>query len=167
MPTYGPHGRLADSWWGATTPATGPVGTATTYVGMTMRFTANGRIFGFRYYRDPIVLNSRQVLFFDYSNGNFLGACSFKEVAWSANGWQNVWVRPSIRVSSSVDRYRLAVLFWGAHYFRSNTALSGGPVTHNAIQMIDGWQTTNADPASATLSTNTNVNAVDVLFQPD
>lgn len=166
MVAYGPHGRISDSWWGSAVPATGPVGTASTYVGLRLSFTAPGRVMGFRAYRDANSSNSGQVLFWDTA-GIMLGAVMLKDVLITPSArWQNVWVRPSIRISTSAD-YHLGVMFQGAHYYRRNTYLSGGPVAVGHITVENGWQSTTADVTHATPSYNTNANAVDVLFQPD
>jgi len=45
--------------------------------------------------------------------------------------------------------------------------LTPQPVTHNGIQLRQGWQTTSLVPEEATLTTNTNANGIDILFYAD
>jgi hypothetical protein len=162
----GAHGQLAESWWGATHPATGPVGTSTTYVGQNLDFTADGRIFGFRAYRENGSGDSGWALFWNLS-GALLKAIEFRDVSITGGDrWQNAWCHPTVRIDPA-EHYFVVVLFSGGHYFRTNSIITGGGVTHGHIVFGDGFQTTNINPPRTTATSNTNANGVDVLFQAD
>lgn len=79
--------------------------------------------------------------------------------------WHHLWFGKPIRIVVG-DTYRLAAVFVGGGFYRTNAALTS-PVTRNGIQFLNSWQTTSLDIGNAILTTNTNANALDVLFQAD
>lgn len=162
---YGPHGRLAESWFGANAPTTLNVGTAATWVGGVFDFGVNGRVFGFRAYRLAGSDVAPVVVWFDTS-GELLRATSFRDIVIGADGWQQTWLRPSHRINTA-HTYRLFVLFPQGHYSRNNAAFASGAVTHSNITRSAGFQSTNIAPWLTTLTTNTNANGIDVLWQAD
>lgn len=159
------HGKIADSWWGATVPPTGPVGTANTYAGVLVTFHVPGRVFGFRVYRPSGAASAPHVLF-STAAGELVCAKTFADVVMPADGWQQCWIHPTVRVPSGVD-YRLSVMLPLGKLFRQNTALVAPPVRHSNIDFNYSYQTTSLDPVNSAVTGNTNANAVDVLFQPD
>jgi hypothetical protein len=165
MVTYGPHGKRADSWWGTTTPPTGPVGTSATWVGTVANFTVNGRICGFRAYINAGTSTDMVAVLMDDSF-NYLGAYGFKDISAGSNRWLQTWCRPWHRITVGTS-YLLYVLFPQGHYYRHNSQLSPNPITNNHIEFQNGFQSTALAAYDAGITGNTNANAVDFLFQPD
>jgi len=162
------HGAPALNWWGLTTPTTGPTGTSTTWVGVALKFTAAGRVAGFRAYDSTgSSLQTVTCLLID----DTLSAATIKAVGIMRYGpgltarWHQTWFRPWTRITVG-NTYRLAVLYVGGGLFRTNNSLNSGPVTHNNIQFVNSFQSTALDLAGASLTLNTNANAVDLLFYP-
>lgn len=161
------HGIEAVTWWGTTVPTTGPVGTTVTWAGVNVKFAVNGRLAGFRWYKNAAQTDPRLAVIGDRAGPYMLRACLYStEGVNIADGWNQIWMRPWFRIDTSIT-YGVAVLFQAGGYWRTNTALAVFPVTHNNIQFYSGWQTTAADPIRANPTGNTNANAVDVLFVPD
>jgi hypothetical protein len=160
--------RTASTWWGATTPPTGPVGTATTWVGWDLGFSAEGRIAGFRQYVDNGVDGNWYGFIYDPDAHVVLRARHWRpRKTTTGAAWHQTWFNPMLRISQS-GTLRLAVLFIGGHYYRQNNAIpSGSSVTHNGIGLIASWQSTAIFPFSTSPTQNLNANAIDILFYPD
>lgn len=163
------HGVPASSWWGTNVPTTSGVGTATTWVGVRFRTTVAGRIAGFRFY-DAFgaggIMTSQLQLWTWVPNRLALRSTPFLwTLGTSANAWRQKWFRPWFRPTIGTD-YCLAVLYSGGGFFRNNAALTS-PVTRNGITFVSSFQSTALDLSIATISENTNANAVDVLFYAD
>ena len=84
----------------------------------------------------------------------------------TGNQWVSLWFRPWVRLSQSTD-YVLGVWVPSGHFFRQNTALSGGVVTHNGIDLTSGWQSTTNAWFLTNPTFNTNANAIDILYYLD
>lgn len=164
MPTFGAHGKLAESWWGTNTPTTGPVGTASTWVGVTLEFSVPGRIFGLRAYEE-LSTSAVQYGILAGATDTVIRCAPFPQPNAGANGWVQTWFRPTFRVTVGTT-YKIGVLFINAHYFRNNTALVA-PVTRNGISFVSSFQSTAINWFLTVPSSNSNANAVDVLFQAD
>lgn len=161
------HGVLATSWWGATVPTTGPTGTAATWVGVTCRFGVAGRVAGFRFYVPTGNDGAMRCSLWDFPlTTQHRAAWARERSDTSGPGWQQVWFPKWLRVTLDPFEYRVAVLFPSGGFFRNNTVL-GGSVVHNNIRYVASFQSTSLVPELAAISTNTNANAVDVLFYPD
>jgi hypothetical protein len=165
LPSYGPHGRLADSWWTSTVPPTAVALAAESYVGVTFNVAVAGRLFGFRAYLLTGVFAPAWGVLWDTTTGSIVYARHFFQQSVAPGPiWYQQWMRPTLRMVLG-HNYRLAVLM-GGQYARQNAALVG-PVTHTNIQFVNSFQSTAIEPHQATIVTNTNANGVDVLFQPD
>lgn len=81
-----------------------------------------------------------------------------------ANEWLQAWFRPWLRVDTT-SVYRVAVLCVSG-YQRQNSALTSS-VVHNSIRFLSSFQTTSINPVGASITSNTNANGVDILFNPD
>jgi hypothetical protein len=170
MPFLGTHGRLATSWWGNTIPTAGPVGTVTTWMGVRFHCTVAGRILGFRFYDSwssgaPAQYSICQLM--DWATPRLLhrvGSIQPPAVNVAAK-WNQIWVRPWFRITPNHDYYVVAFYIGGGIY-RTNSILTS-PVTHGDITFVSSSQTTVNDVVDASLSENTNANAVDILFQSD
>jgi hypothetical protein len=162
------HGEPAASWWGTTTPPSGPNGTTPTYVGIDFEVLVAGRINGFRLYRQAADSSTHYALLFglQVQPGRLWVAKAFVDDTAAASGWQNAWIRPWFRPDPNTD-YRLAIFFEAGKFFRQTNALGSGAVAHNNISFIHGWQNASLDIFSAGATVNSNANAVDILFQPD
>jgi hypothetical protein len=158
------HGKLADSWWGATTPSTTPSGSTNTYVGVGMEFDVPGRVNGFRVWRPAASVSAGFALFFT-ADHELMVAKAFRDIQLPSDGWQQVWFNPWFRIDTSVW-YWLAVYVKGGGWKRTNTALAAD-VVHNDIRFKRSFQSTSLDVVNVVLTENTNANGVDVLFQPD
>lgn len=161
----GTHGALKLNWWGATAPPTLVALGARSYVGQQFAVSAAGRLCGFRYYGANAQPQDFWALFWDQTNGKLLRAVAFSEAGSNAAGWQQVWFHPFYRLSASLT-YRLAIEYPATGYYRQNTALAAGFVTHSGIQYQNGFQSTAINPVAAAITLNTNANGVDVLYLP-
>lgn len=162
---YGKHGTLATSWWSLATPVTHVVLAARSYVGATFQFTAPGRICGFSAYVSSGTTPPNWGIIWDTNTGKVVRSAPFRQDVTAPNNvWFQTWMRPWLRIDTS-HGYRLIVLM-GNGYQRTNTALGTG-VTHGVITMANCFQSTAIDPSGTTITTNTNANGVDVLFQAD
>lgn len=89
----------------------------------------------------------------------------FKIEATGVDRWNqcffNPWFRPTVD-----EEYYLGVLYPLGNFYRTNTILTSS-VRHNNIDFIHGWQSTTLGVTDATITENTNANAVDILFLPD
>lgn len=161
------HGKPASSWWGDTLPLVGPTGTATTWVGVQLKFTVSGKLAGFRQYLDTGFDGNLWAVIWDQNTRETFRAYYWRIRVNPSGGraWHQTWIRPMLRIDTTIE-YNLAVMFSGGHFFRNNTVL-GAPVTHNDIQFVQSFQTTALIPPSASITYNTNANAVDALFYPD
>jgi hypothetical protein len=129
------------------------------------KLTVAGRLCGMRQWIPSGVSVVRWGILWNSSTGKILRAYDFNgAVTLPSNNWMNLWFRPWVRINTT-DNYRVAMLV-GTAYHRTNTALTV-PVTNNGIQFISSFQSTTIDVVAATLTTNTNANGVDVLFQAD
>jgi hypothetical protein len=162
------HGPLAVSWFGSSAPTAGPTGTATTWVGNVLKFTQNGRVAGMRNYMGTSGGDSVLMAFMDrnLSPSKYVALKGGWPIAGLPASWQQVWFRPWVRINTAHTYWVLAI-YIGGFFYRNTNALSGGPVTHSGIQMINGFQTTSLDLPGTSPTVNANVNSVDVLFYPD
>lgn len=156
------HGKRANSWWTTVTPTTGPTGTAATWVGVTLAFTAALRVAGFRCYRDSGDTTDHVALLWHASSGTPVAATVFKEGTQGAAGWNQVWLRPWFRPIVN-DDYRLAILYPAGKLFRINNQLNAGAITRSHIEFGNSFQSTAIAPYNVGVTTNVNANAVDVL----
>lgn len=166
------HGQQQVGWWdGHAAPAAGPIGTSTTWAGVSIKFTVPGRVFGLQLYdasagTSPFFGSTYMVLISDGPGAGdkwTMAGLSFGGTV--AAKWHHLWLPKPYRVVTT-DTYRLAGVFLGGGFYRTNAALTSA-VTRNGIQFLSSWQTTSLDIGNATLTTNTNANALDVLFQAD
>lgn len=162
---YGPHGKQADSWWGAATPTAHVSLGALSYVGVTLQFAVPGRIAGYRVYMSSGTSGAFWGILWDVTSGHVVRVWNFrKDVTIPSNAWYQTWFRPWVRIDTT-HGYRLAVL-QGNGYQRTASALGSG-LAHGNITMLNSFQSTSIDPSSVSLTTNTNANGIDVLFQAD
>src|SRR5262249_47879137 len=116
--TFPGHGRLADSWWGATAPTTKNTGTTNTAVGLLLTCNVPGRIFGLRAYADgsfdPVVYGCLSVF-----GGDLVRCAVFGSIAGMGQKWQQTWFKPTFRVNTG-DTYSIGVFFGGGHFSRTN-----------------------------------------------
>lgn len=161
------HGRLADTWWLGAVPPTGPTGTATTWVGVTVEFTVNGRLAGLARYDNTVSDGNTVGWVFDFDANINMRAVMFRPRASTAgNAWHQVWFRPWLRIILG-HRYYIGCIYPGGNFFRFNTRLATPPRTVNNIAYWSSWQSTAVYPFGSAITTNTNANAIDVLFYPD
>jgi hypothetical protein len=159
------HGGETPSWWGATTPATSVANSAQLYVGNFVKFTVPGRVFGIRWYYASGITPSKWGILVDRDSVILLSVRHFKPASLTAGTWQNTWIHPTIRIDTS-HTYAVAALFLGTPYTRTNNLLTS-PVTHNNIQFLHGFQTTNGELTNVIATETNHANGVDVLFSPD
>ena len=161
------HGKRATSWW-STNPATGPVGTANTWVGIHFGLTAPGRMAGCRQYVDNAVDGNWYGVLFDIVGLKVLRSWAWRPRASTVGAhWHQQWFRPWCRLDPAGD-YWLAVTFPGGHYYRTNSiVLAGAGLTHNNIHYSDSWQSTVMFPFGTAVTYNTNANAIDPLIYFD
>lgn len=164
MATLGAHGKVADSWWGASTPVTTPAGTTNTYVGVELEFDVPGRVMGFRVWRPTGHVSGGFVLFFTATHELLVAKQLFDDVQPAA-GWKQCWIRPTYRISTT-ESYCVAWYCAGGGWKRTNTIITSD-VVHNNIRFKRSFQSTSIDVVNVVRTTNTNANGVDVLFQPD
>jgi hypothetical protein len=165
------HGAPQVGWWtGHANPTTGPTGTSTTWVGVKLRFTVPGRVFGLRMFDTTASSGSPGytygVLTSEFPQPGDRGGAVYQALSLSlALGFHNLWFGKPFRITVG-DTYRLGVLYVGGGFYRTNSALASA-VTRNGITFVSSFQLTTLDLANATTTDNTNANAVDVLFLPD
>lgn len=161
------HGIKAVNWWGTGTPLVGPTGTSTTWVGIAVQFSVAGRIAGLRRYDNTVADGNLPAWIFDFdANTNKVTTCFKPRASTVGNAWHQAWFRPWLRIVVG-HRYYIGFLYFQGNFFRNNGTLSTAPVTRNNIQYWASWQSTAIYPFATTPTTNTNANAVDVLFYPD
>lgn len=164
-----PKRKPAGNWWGPTVPTTGPTGASTTWVGNVFKLTVPGRLAGIRLY-DAVSSTGdtwlAAIVDDSISPTKYVAAAHLLPTASQAARWHHLWFRPWVRIDTT-HTYWVAAIFRGGGFFRTNNALSGGPVTHSGIQLINGFQSTTLSLADVALTTNANANAVDVMFYPD
>lgn len=155
------------TWWGATTPTTGVTLSAFTWVGIAFQVTIPLRLYGFRWYAaltNPV----DAVVCWDIGVSHpILTAVRFKYAGTPiADNWTYQYVRPHELLEVG-HTYYACVQAW-VQYFRTPSASAHLPVTRNNIIMMQGFQTTAANPAEASITTNTNANGLDIIAQdPD
>jgi hypothetical protein len=160
-----PHGKQASSWWSTTTPATFVALAAITWIGTTANFTSSGRLAGVRVWNPSGDPQPRIGLIWDATTLKCLRSVVFRQdVTIAVDTWLQAWFRPWFRVDTT-HGYRVAILMGGG--FRRNNAALVSPVTANGIQLLNSFQSTSVSPADASITTNTNANGVDFLFQAD
>jgi hypothetical protein len=162
--TFPGHGKLAESWWGATVPPTRVTLSAINYVGARFQVTVPGRIFGARVYVDTADTLDHWAILWNQDIPQGLAAKAMTGIQKATPGWQQLWFRPTIRVATGVNY----ALVWNMRsaYYRTTGNLAS-PVTHGNISYVKGFQTTSIDPLEASLSLVSNSNGVDLLFQAD
>jgi hypothetical protein len=165
MPS-GPHGKIAESWWGTTTPVTNSSGTTPIWNGIQMKFTAPGRVAGFRHYLQFQDIGGSLGYFADDPTGTILGAFHWHPRATGLAAWHQCWMRPWARVNTT-DDYFLYVMYSSGRHWDTASSFSGGPVTHGHITFMKGWTQTGSQPFSGIPTFDNNAYGVDVLFQPD
>ena len=157
------HGAPAVHSFGATNPTT-LIGTANTYVGGIFQLNAAGRLFGLRMWRPASDVQAHWAHVIDASNDQLLRSACFMDVAQGATaGWQQLWLRPVLRMDTS-KAYRIYVAYPGGNGYRITNG-SGG-VNHNGIIYHNGFQQTGFDP-TVSPSTNSHANGVDLLVYFD
>lgn len=160
------HDKLfVPSWWGTTTPATGPTGTATIWSGVQLDFDVPGRVFGFRYYAVNGNDGNTFALLWDDASKELHVAKMFRVRATTGNQWHQTWCIPRFRVDTT-RIYNLAVLHYGGNRFATNSILTS-PINHNGVRFRNGFTSTALGVTVSTLTLTTNANAVDVLFVAD
>ncbi len=159
------HGKPAVSWWGATAPPTFVSLGAATYIGVGFQITVAGRIMGMRLYLEGGWGNSKWGLLWDQDAIALQRVARFRmDGADPGTVWRQAWFRPWFRPTIGTN-YRIAVMMANA-YGRHNTQLAS-PVTNNGLKFISSFQSTAINPVVVSITTNTNANGVDVLFQAD
>jgi hypothetical protein len=164
------HGQQQVGWWdGHAAPTTGPTGTSTTWVGLVVRFPAAGRVFGLQFYGGTDAGAGNYTLGFICPQGigypDKLAIHGYTSPSDATARFQHLWLPRAFRVGTTED-YRMAVLYRGGGFFRTNNVLTT-PVTRNGVTLVNGFQSTALDVISASVTVNANANAIDVLFQPD
>ena len=133
-------------------------------MGVTLQFTANGRVFGFRQAASQGDLKHGFFLLWD-TQPLLHSAKDMRDVGWPFSvAWKQTWIHPSYRVDTT-KTYRLAVMT-NTVYFNTPGGLSSA-VTVGHIKFLNSFQTTLVNPMFGTITTNTDLNGVDVLFSPD
>lgn len=161
----GGHGKLCDTWWGATAPPTLVTVAALTWVGLSFSPTVNGRFMGFRAYVSSSAQSPGFAILWDKFGHIVLATKMFVNQTPGSALWLQCWSRPAVRLVIGTQ-YSLAACF-STSYHRSNTAIPGGGVAQNGINLIESFQSTAVSPAFTAPTTNTNRNGVDVLFLAD
>lgn len=165
------HGKSSVSWWDTTTPTSGPIGSATTWVGVQFRVTTPGKASGFRFYDGSAQPEATLFVLMEYAQTIGGGTTqrlplAAKWFTWKSGamtlGWHQCWFRPHVALATGKD-YIVAALFIGGGLYRTGAALASS-VTHNNIQFENGFQSTALDISSATLTLNNNANGVDILY---
>lgn len=159
--------KQAESWWGTTVPATTTGAGGGVARGVQMRFTAAGRIFGFRMYLAAADSNDHWFLLGELiSGGQFLRVA--KALYYNTAGgakWAQVWIHPTFRITVGRDYY-LYVISEGGNFYRT-TAQLGSPVTHGHVTFVHGLTISLQDPFSGAPTTSAVAEGCDVLFQAD
>jgi hypothetical protein len=159
------HGKLADSWWGATAPPNRVAIGASTYVGVAFHVTVPGRVMGFRAFIEQSTNNRHWGFLWDANNQKIISAWSFFDRGNTLTAqWLQKWERPSFRPVVN-QQYLMAVKLSLAYY--RHTAQLSAPVTANHITFESGFTTTALGPPETGTTPTTNANGVDILFQPD
>ena len=161
------HGIKAVTWWELAAPPTGPTGTATTWVGNAIQFSVPGRLAGLSRYDNSVYDGNLVGWIWDFdANTNKLALVWRPRASTASNAWHQAWFRPWLRIVVG-HRYYVAVLYQNGNFFRYNNRLATPPRTVNNIQFWNGFQSTALYPFATAPTTNTNANAIDVLFYPD
>jgi hypothetical protein len=159
------HGKPADTFWIApAVPASQIALSVFTWVGVEFSPQVKGRIFGASIYETASSDASQLCLMWDKGAAIPLAAKIPKQVTPTPGGWLNCWFNGSIRVAPGAQ-LRVAFLKT-THFWRTNNGLTSF-VTHNNIKYFFSFQNTSLTPVLAAITTNANLNGVDVLFQPD
>lgn len=162
--TLGAHGIRAQQWW-STNPLVGPTGTATTWVGVKFEVDCPGRLFGMRTYRSSGNSDAPFGIVWDETTGDIVAAKHWYPEIMPSAGWRNAWIKPVVRLDET-HTYFIAVMYYLGRFFRNTGGLSSD-VVHDCIRFKSSFQSTALYPARGTTTTNTNTNAVDILFHPD
>lgn len=135
-----------------------------TWVGVEFSTLVNGRIFGLSIYENSGSDASVMCLLWDKGLIIPLAAKEAKQISPTPSGWLNCWFNRTVRVTSGT-LLRFAFLKT-QHFLRITTGLAT-PQVHGNIKFWSSFQNTSINPIQAAISTNTNLNGVDILFQPD
>lgn len=134
-------------------------------MGVTLAFTVPGKLLGFRFYKENGDIFQVNAAIYDNSLFFFRATKAFYPATYAGpTGWQQAWICPQWRVDTTLE-YRM-IFGCFSYYYRNNGALSS-PVTHNGIQFRNSFTSTVISTIAVPPTTNTNANAIDVLFQPD
>jgi hypothetical protein len=163
--TFPGHGRLSVSWWGAAAPPTVVSLAATTYIGVGFTTTVPGRMVGIRQYLNGGWGNSKWGILWNQDTDQLMAVGRFRmDGSDPSPAWRQTWLRPWVRLVPGTI-YRIACLMTTT-YLRHNAFLAA-PVTVNGIKFFSSFQSTAINPVLVSVTTNTNANGVDILFQPD
>jgi len=159
------HGKPADTFWiSPAVPAAQVTISAITWIGVEFAPQVNGRIFGGSVYQLAGGWPPQSLLLFDKGGSTPLLQKVPVQLSVTANTWNNCWFGKSYRVVPG--RLLRICMLMVSQYSRTTNGLSSF-VTHNNIEFFNSFQTTSNNPPNAAITLNTNLNGIDVLFQPD
>lgn len=157
------HGKLAETWWGSANGTSKVTLGAASWVGADYSFTVAGRVAGVRFYCDSGMPNPAIAVIVERGSSALLRAVAFNTTSAGGGRWVHAWFRPWYRVAANTELLVWVLAF--PAYYRTNTGLSGGAVTHTHHKMNASMQSTSLyPPISPTF--NNNENSVDLLFHP-
>lgn len=163
----GGHGRPSDSWWGATTPTTGPTGTTPIWQILHVEVDQDGWIDGIRARVDSSEDGNYWGLIWNPATLVTLRAfCWRQAVAHGSPIWHQTWLHPRLRVLST-DVLRLAVMYPAGKRFQTTGGLATSPTTHNHIQFFSSATSTALYVQLANPTFGTAAPGIDILYTPD
>lgn len=155
------------NWWGNATPGASVTLSAGTYIGAEFQIDTDMWLYGFRAYPggiNPGVFTAT-IWNVDGPDQSWRSACfDTRSSITRPSPWWQVWIRPRMKLYA-VSTYRFAILHFSG-YNRTVNTFTAGPVTRGHFTFTKGFQSTSIFPPLATITTNNNANAVDVLADP-
>lgn len=161
------HGIKAVGWWTGLSTSTSRISLSTiTWIGAIFTVTSDVRLMGARINVPPSLTPQPVYAIWELYSNEFIriGGNKLPAIADPVNEkWCNHWYLPRGTLNHT-KTYCIAVQMYST-YIRKGSYLTA-PITRNGITFQSGFQSTAVAPWLATITSNTNANAVDVLVEP-
>jgi hypothetical protein len=159
------HGKLSESWWGATVPATGPTGTSAIWVGLDFEVDTPAYLEGVRAYIAAGDDGNYPALVWQKS-AKLVERC-FRfgaRAGFGSAGWHQSWGHPRLLLDPSI-RYSLGVMYPAGKRFSTASGITVPFTQHGNIQFFNSWTSTSLAIMLASPTLGLAAPGIDVLVR--